>query len=163
MATKRPRVASPRNTNPEHLEKIVLEFGGIVRCPYCQEEIANSEAEEAHGVCEHLVGIHLVNFQEDGLDFGGDDGFVSWWGEQPWDDLYECRDDDSNSVSAFGEKALAPEFVRVLRTYEACPLIDCLIAQEDQGGGPCCGSIGPVLFGFRKPPGDVPENSAVKL
>ena len=133
--------------------KITIEHDGTIECPYCGLEIASNEREEEHGVCEHLICVHLFSFSdEDNPDFSKDETFAEWWRNQNFEDLCEERDDDPDSTSAFGYKELNPKVVRVLKSYETCPYIDCLVAQEDQGGGPSCGAIGPVLIGFRENP-----------
>lgn len=149
-SSKRSPTGAAREIEATSPDKIVLEFGDPVLCPYCQTVIASSEAEEARGECEHLVCVHLVKFQDNGPDFSVGNGFNDWWRSQQWEDLYEDRDNDPESVAAFGHKALDPKMVRVLRVYADCPWIDRLVAQEDQGFGPSSGAIGPVLFGFRK-------------
>jgi len=140
----------PRKAKAKPAEKIVFTKKDPIYCPYCHKKIADSHATEEHGQCRHLVSIHLPNFRSDRPDFSKDAAFTDWWHAQPWNDLYEDRDDDPPTVAAFGHDKLTAQIVRFLRAYEACPHIDVLIAQEDQGYGPFWGSIGPVLFGFRR-------------
>jgi hypothetical protein len=136
------------------LVEITLECDGLIQCPYCHEEIASNEREEEHGVCEHLVCIHLPTSGDgERPDFSKDNAFTQWWRDQDFPGLAEDRDGDSETMTALGYGNLSPGIARILGAYIKCPHLDCLIAQEDQGFGPCCGSIGPVLFGFRKNPG----------
>ena len=126
-------------------EKILITCNDLIECPYCRKEIISADAVEL-GECEHLVCIHLPSYQKDGLEFAKDSVFKGWWNEQPWKDLYDERDDDPQRASAFGRDNLDAKMVRVLQAYAACPHVDVLIEQEDQGTG----AFSSVLFGFRK-------------